>query len=181
MKTVIQSLRMNLVFILILGFIYPVIVTLAGQALFKEKAEGSFITRDGKTIGSRLIAQKFESAKYFHPRPSAIDYNPLPSGGSNLGPTSKKLQDSVVQARTNLGSSAPKEMLYASASGLDPHLSPEGAAFQVSRVAQARGFDPQKTAQLEQLVRSMTRGRDLGFLAEPVVNVLELNLALDQM
>ena len=181
MKTLIQSLRMLLVMTVLLGVVYPIVVTLIGGTVFSKQAGGSLLTKDGQVIGSELIAQKFENARYFHPRPSAGDYNPLPSGGTNLGPTSKKLQEAVAQQAKALGPNAPKEMLFASASGLDPQISPEAAKFQVAAVAQARGFDDQKRAQLDMLVDRYTQSRDLGFLGEPTVNVLMLNLAVDKL
>lgn len=181
MKYVIQSVRLMLFMTLITGVVYPVLVMLVGKLAFAEKAEGSFLTREGKVIGSSLIGQKFESPRYFKSRPSAVDYNPAPSGGTNLAPTSKKLRDSVQAARAALGDGAPKDLLYASGSGVDPHISPEAALFQVASVAKARGFDQAKADQLKALIEAQSHGRDLGFLGEPTVNVLELNLAIDRM
>lgn len=181
MKDLLRALRLLLVLSVLLGVIYPVLVTAVGGAIFPHQVGGSLITKDGQVIGSRLIAQKFEAPKYFHPRPSAIDYKPLPSGGSNQGPTSKALRDSVAGLKSTLGASAPNDALYASGSGLDPEISPANAQFQIARVVQARALTPEKTEELKTLVQSHVRGRDLGFLGEETVNVLELNLALDRM
>lgn len=181
MKTIFQSVRMLVVMTILLGVGYPLLISLIGSTVFSYKSGGSMILKDGQVIGSELIAQKFEGAKYFHPRPSAGDYNPLPSGGTNLAPTSKKLQETAAAATKALGPNAPKDLIFASGSGLDPHISPEAAQFQVKRVAEARAFDEQKTARLEALVQKETTGRGLGFLGEETVNVLNLNLAVDKL
>lgn len=181
MKILIQSLRLMLVLTILTGVVYPLAVTAVGGGLFSEKAGGSFITKQGQVVGSSLIGQKFESPRYFRSRPSGIDYNPAPSGGTNLAPTSKKLQESVQGLRKTLGDQVPKELLYASASGVDPHISPAAALYQIDAVAQGRGFDEGKKEALRQLVEVHTHGRDLGFLGEETVNVLELNLSVDKM
>ena len=177
-KFLIPAARMLTFMTLLLGLGYPVVVFLGSQLLFKENAEGALLRREGKVIGSHWIAQKFTQPQYFWPRPSAIDYNPLPSGGSNLSPDSQTLKTQVAERETQLaaGQAVPEDLLFASASGLDPEISPQAAQFQVARVAQARGIDPQK---LKTLVKRFTLGRQWGFLGEPRVNVLELNLALD--
>lgn len=143
------------------GLVYPLLVVSLGQLFFYEKAQGSL-----ESQGSRLIAQKFTGNQYFWPRPSAIDYNPLPSGGSNLGPLSPELKKVVEERRRALGGeNIPPELLFASGSGLDPHLTQEGALFQLERVATARGGDKSK---IEAYIKS-----------KRLVNVLEINLWMD--
>jgi K+-transporting ATPase ATPase C chain len=167
------AVRTSLVTLLLTGIAYPLAVTGVAQAVFRDKANGSLVKGDrGEVVGSELIGQKFSTPVYFWPRPSAVDWDAAGSGGSNLGPSSKKLHDRVAAA-----GEAPMEMVTTSASGLDPHISPHAALWQVPRVAGARGIDPQR---VRTLLDSMSEGRDLGFLGEPRVNVLLLNLALDR-
>ncbi|HET6438274.1 MAG TPA: potassium-transporting ATPase subunit KdpC [Anaeromyxobacter sp.] len=184
---VLPSLKAALVTLVLTGLAYPLLMTGAAQALFPRRAGGSLVTdATGKVVGSELLAQGFSAPGYFHPRPSAAGdkgYDPLASGGSNLGPTSKKLRDQAAQQLEALrkenpeaSGSPPVELVTASGSGLDPHLSPGAAAWQVARVARARGVAP---ARVKALVKEFTEGRDLGLLGEPRVNVLDLNLALD--
>ena len=167
--------------------IYPLVVFGIGQALFHDKANGSLIVDPGGTVrGSRLLGQQFTADKYFHSRPSAAGngYDPTSSGGSNLGPTSQKLHDSIAQnvadycAQNGLATNTPvpADAVTASGSGLDPHISVRNAELQAPRVARARGLSVEKVFEL---VRASTDGPDLGFLGEPGVNVLTLNLALD--
>jgi K+-transporting ATPase ATPase C chain len=185
-KNLITAFLMTIVTTILLGVAYPIFVTLISQALFKDKANGQIITRNGQAVGSRIIAQPFTLAKYFHPRPSAAGnngYDPTNSGGTNYASTNQKLIDRVrTDAATlqqeNPGVPVPVDLITTSASGLDPEISPAAADFQVPRVARERGL-PEST--VRDLVQKYTTQRDLGLLGEPRVNVLELNLALDDL
>jgi len=189
MKTFVTALKLIALMTIILGIVYPLVITGITQAVFPHRSNGSLLTINGKVIGSALIGQKFESERYFWSRPSAVDYNPLPSGGSNLGPTSAELSKQIIQRRSVLltangmseGAIIPLDLLFASASGLDPHVSPQAARFQISRVARARGFDRNTENQLKELIGEYTEPRTLVILGEPRVNVLKLNLALDSL
>jgi K+-transporting ATPase ATPase C chain len=167
------------------GIVYPLLITGLAQILFPDKAKGSFVLFRGKIVGSALIGQRFNSERYFWPRPSAIDYNPLPSGGSNLGPTSAELLKKVTERRksleeTNPNSGAvPVDLLFASGSGLDPHITPEAAKYQIERVARARGLDIEQKNRLIVLVKKHVESPVLGIFGEPRINVLRLNLAID--
>ena len=169
--------------------LYPLVVFGIGQVLFHDKANGSLIVDAGGVVhGSRLIGQPFTADKYFHPRPSSAGngYDPTSSGGSNLGPTSQKLRDAIAQniadyrSQNGLATNAlvPADAVTGSASGLDPHISLENAHLQADRVAKARGLKPE---QVRDLVQQYTDSADLGFLGDPGVNVLRLNLALDAL
>jgi len=178
------AIRCTLVFTVLTGGIYPLAVTGAAWALFPAQAHGSLVVRDGKVIGSTLIAQNFTKPEYFHPRPSAASYDGSSSTGSNWGPTNQKLVDRVKASLTqyrqeNPGYAGPipSDALTASASGLDPEISPANADIQADRVARTRKLDP---GAVRQVVGETTAGRWLGLIGEPRVNVLQLNLALDE-
>jgi K+-transporting ATPase ATPase C chain len=171
MKTILESLRVLLVLTALTGFAYPLVVTGIARVAFHEQATGSTGPH-----GSKLLAQKSESPKYFWPRPSAGDYATVASGASNKGPVSADLAKAIAERREKFGKDAPAELLTASGSGLDPHLSPEAAKYQAPRVAAERKIPVEK---VNALIDEHTEGPQLGFLGEPRVNVLALNLALD--
>lgn len=171
MKTILQSLRVLLVLTVLTGIAYPLVVTGIARVVFREQANGS-----AGPQGSKLLAQKTESLKYFWPRPSAGDYATVASGASNKGPTSADLAKAIAERREKFGKDAPDELLTASGSGLDPHLSPAAAKYQAVRVAVERKMSVEKVCAL---IDELTEGPQLGFLGEPRVNVLALNLALD--
>jgi K+-transporting ATPase ATPase C chain len=182
------AVRATIVTLVLTGLVYPLLMTGISQALFHRKAEGSFVTDGaGKVVGSELMAQGFSTPGYFQPRPSAAGdkgYDPLNSGGSNYGTTSKKLQERAAadverlkKENPDAPGPVPAELVTASGSGLDPHLSPEATLWQAPRVARARGVALDR---VRALVGEYTEGRDLGVLGEPRVNVLQLNLALDR-
>jgi K+-transporting ATPase ATPase C chain len=182
-KNFMISIWMTIVTTLLLGIVYPFVVTGLAQLLFPKQANGGLIMLNGKVVGSRLIGQPFSSPGYFRSRPSAAGtgYDAGNSGGSNLGPTNKMLVDRIAgdvqkaQAE-NPNAQVPMDLVTTSGSGLDPHISPEAAAFQVPRIAHERSMSE---ANVRTLIDKHTEGRQLGFLGEPRVNVLELNLDLD--
>ncbi|ABQ25429.1 potassium-transporting ATPase subunit KdpC [Geotalea uraniireducens] len=187
MKEIKPAILFFIVFTILCGGVYPAVVTSIAHAVFPKQAKGSFITdKSGREIGSALIGQPFSDARYFWPRPSAttdFGYNPMTSGGSNSGPTNpdflKTVGDRVKSLHdTGITGNIPADLVEASASGLDPHITPEAAKVQVPRVAKARGMTMEE---LKKLVDARTEDRQLGFLGEQRVNVLELNLELDKL
>ena len=183
-RNLVTALLMTIVTTVILGLAYPLIITLIAQTAFANQANGQLIERNGVAIGSRIIGQGFSKPGYFRSRPSATarPYDAANSGGSQLGPTNKKLVDGVkanVEAarKENPGVPVPVDLVTTSASGFDPHLTPAAAEFQVPRVARERGMPE---SDVRRIVRAHTEDRQLGFFGEARVNVLELNLALDR-
>ncbi len=184
-KNLVIAVRFTLVTTVLCGLIYPLVVTGLAQMLFPRRATGQPVEKNGALLGSRILGQEFQAPYYFHSRPSAAGtgYDPLASGGSNLGPTNSELirrvEERVRKWRAeNPGTPIPADLVMGSGSGLDPDISPGAAEFQVPMVARARGVSPEA---LEALVKQHIEGRQLGFLGEPRVNVLELNLALDRL
>jgi K+-transporting ATPase ATPase C chain len=186
-EQILPGLRIKIFLTILLGVVYPLAITGISQLAFPHKANGSLITVGGRVVGSEIIGQNFTKAEYFQSRPSAAGsdgYDGTSSSGSNLGPTSKKLSDRVQASvekfrkeNPDYQGPIPADLLTASASGLDPHISPDSAEAQVARVAKARNISP---SQVQQLVTQFTEGPDLGLLGEPRVNVLKLNLALNE-
>ncbi len=183
-RNLVAATLMTIVTTVLFGLVYPLVITGLAQVMFPDKANGQLIEQNGKIIGSRIIGQAFSSPGYFHSRPSAAGtgYDAANSAGTNLGPTNKKLIDMVKAAaetaqKENPGTPVPIDLVTTSASGLDPHISPAAADFQVPRIARERGMSE---VDVRRAVEAHTAGRQWGFLGEPVVNVLELNLALDR-
>jgi len=189
MKSLIISFKMFLLFTVLTGIVYPLFITGVAQTAFSGKANGSLVLMDNKVIGSRLIGQMFDTAIYFSSRPSAISYNPLPSGGSNYGLTNSKLKEQVSIRKeifityNNLDDKVevPSEMLFASASGLDPHISQNAALLQVDRIVKARNLNYNQKLQLYQLINNQTEAPQFLCLGEERINVLILNLELDKL
>jgi potassium-transporting ATPase KdpC subunit len=185
-QQLLPGFRMTLVMTVLTGLLYPGLVTGLCQLMFRDQANGSLKTVNGQAVGSALIGQPFSKPEYFHPRPSAAGngYDALASSGSNFGPTNPKLADRVKadaaafrKDNPDFHGNLPADLVTASGSGLDPHISPASAEAQVARVAHARGAS---LPEIEDIIAKHTEGRDLGFLGEPRVNVLLLNLALDR-
>jgi K+-transporting ATPase ATPase C chain len=187
MKTLFISLKIFLFFTVLTGVVYPLFVTGIAQVVFPSKANGSLIVKDNKAIGSELIGQQFDSTIYFTSRPSAVSYNPLPSGGSNFGLTNVKLKSLVAERRHQFIVSnqldsltvIPSEMLFASASGLDPHISPRAAMLQVERIVKARQFSITQRQQLLQYINDRSEMPQFLCLGEKRINVLKLNIGLN--
>jgi potassium-transporting ATPase KdpC subunit len=188
-KQTIIALKIILTMTIITGVLYPLLITTISQIAFNHKANGSMIKNNGVIIGSELIGQKFDSTIYFWSRPSAVEYNPLPSGGSNYGPTSDKLKKLMLERKTKFTSgntlqdstTIPVEMLTASASGLDPHIPPKAALMQIGRIAKARNFDASRKQRLVALVNEKMEKPQWGLFGEERINVLLLNLELDKI
>ena len=185
LKHVYPAIALTIVLTVLVGIVYPFVITGLSELLFKGKARGSLIEKEGKVIGSRLIGQPFKGTGYFHSRPSAAGsgYDASASGGTNLGPTSKTLFEEQVRGRSrqlrieNPNMEIPVDLITSSGSGLDPHISPAAAEFQIPRVAHEHRMSEDE---VRRLVDKYTEGRQFGVLGEPRVNVLELNLALDE-
>lgn len=183
------AVKLLLVMTVITGIIYPLLMTGTSQLFFAKKANGSIVMKDGIIVGSSLIGQQFDSTIYFWSRPSATNYNPIPSAASNLGPTSGKLLKQVSERRDIFlnsnrltdASQIPKEMIFASASGLDPHISPKAAFLQMDRVATSRKMNEKQRQELRQFIERKTENPRFSLLGESRINVFELNLALDNI
>lgn len=188
-KQIITSAKFLIIVTIITGILYPLLITGIANLFFSEKATGSLVKQNETVIGSTLIGQNFENPEYFHGRPSAVNYNPIPSGASNLGPLNPVLKNLVTSRKndflqTNLLSDTthlPPEMVFSSASGLDPHISPESAMMQVERVAKARGYNQTEMLKLVDLIENMTETRQFSLLGEPRINVFLLNLKTDSL
>jgi len=178
MKTILASIRMILALTLLTGAAYPLLVTGVAKVVAPRQSQGSIVERDGKVVGCALLAQKTENPRYLWPRPSAGDFATVSSAATNQGPTSAALVNAIAERKARFGENAPADLLTASGSGLDPHLSPAAAQFQAPRIAQARGLPIDA---ITSLIEKTTEGPQFGFLGEPRVNVLSLNLALDRM
>lgn len=189
MKTVSLSIRILLILSIITGVIYPFVMTQTASALFKSQANGSLTYRDNKPIGSLLIGQNFTEPGYFHPRPSAVNYQTIPSGASNLGPTSDKLKNIILSRRIELltdnkslsYSTIPNDLVTSSGSGLDPHISVNAAKIQIPRIIKSRNWPSSKEKVINQLIERYSSSQALLNGSEPYVNVLSLNLELDQI
>jgi potassium-transporting ATPase KdpC subunit len=171
------------------GIVYPIFIFGIGKIAFPEKSSGSFIEVNGNIIGSKLIAQKFDSSIYFQSRPSAIGYQPMPSGASNLGPTSNKLKENsdslknafIIKNLLPENTNVPTDAVFSSGSGIDPHISPVNALLQSERISKERNFDANKKKQLTELINKLTEKPQFGFLGETRINVLFLNIQLDKL
>jgi potassium-transporting ATPase KdpC subunit len=188
MKNLISAVRMYVVLTVVCGIVYTVIVTAIAQCLFPHRANGSLVMAGGRIVGSELLGQGFTKPEYFRGRPSSVSYDPLPSGASNLGVAGLQLKDSVAARGKEFsgtfgpasGSNVPLDMLFSSASGLDPHISPEAARVQINRIAGQRHMTLRQKEALAAMVEQSIEQPQLGFLGMPRVNVLMLNLMLDR-
>lgn len=184
MKHILSSVRVMIFFTILCGLIYPLAMTGIAQIFFKDKANGSLLSRDGQVVGSKLLGQNFERPEYFSPRPSAVSFNPLPSGGSNLGPTSEALKVLVNERREKLkknnpgAGEPPQYLVFAAASGLDPHINLEAALYQVERISKARSLSVDI---IKKLVMDHVKMRQYIIFGEETLNVLTLNMAMDNM
>jgi len=184
-----KAIKVLFIMTILTGIIYPVIITVISQLFFQREANGSLIMKKGIVVGSELIGQKFERPSFFWSRPSAIDYNPLPSGASNLGPTSEKLRTLIEKRKTDFLSAnflenstkVPLEMLTASASGLDPHISPQAVMLQVNRICKVRNFSSAEKQKLFDIIQKLTERPQLNIFGEERINILLLNLELEKM
>ncbi len=187
MKIVATAVKLLLVMTVLTGLVYPLCITAIAGIFFSQEAGGSLLKRGDELIGSELIGQEFTDEKYFWSRPSGIRYNPLPSGGSNLGPTSADLKAAVEQRRVQLryteveNPEIPVDLLCASGSGLDPHISPEAARYQIERILRARGLDHSYKTIFNKMIDNCTEPLTWQLLGQPRVSVLKLNLALDSL
>jgi K+-transporting ATPase ATPase C chain len=188
-KIILTSFTSLILFTIITGIIYPLLITGISNLLFPYQSKGSLITENGKIVGSELIAQGFSGDKYFHPRPSAIDYNPMPSGATNFGPTSDTLKRLTELRRKEFadsnfvppGTYIPDDAIFSSGSGVDPEISVENAKLQINRIVKARNFDENKQKALEELINRLTNKPQFGILGETRINVLKLNINLDKI
>lgn len=189
MKNLIISLKLFIILTVITGIIYPLLIMCIAQTVFPDKSNGSMIKLNSNIVGSELIGQKFTGPEFFWGRPSAIDYNPMPSGASNLNPVGQLIKeqikiriDSIYKYQGYISlTQIPKDLIFASASGVDPHISPEAAYFQVDRISEARNFNEEQKNKLIELINKSIESPDLYIFGEPRVNVLLLNLKLNQL
>jgi K+-transporting ATPase ATPase C chain len=188
-RQIFTGIKLLFVFTLLTGLFYPIIITFFAQLVYPYKALGSFKENKGLIVGSELIAQKFTGSQYFWPRPSAINYQPMPSGATNLSQTSSILKNEYDKRKTifihmnslDSTSSIPKEMLFSSASGVDPHISPEAAYLQAGRIVKERYFNAEQEIKLNKLIETLIEKPQLGFLGKRIINVFILNLELDKI
>ncbi len=179
MKALWQNLSLFLVLTLITGGLYPLFVTTLAQLSFNDKSHGSLVKEGDRVVGSTLIAQKFSKPEYFWARPSAGNYETVASSASNLGPSSQQLKNQIAERRAKMTPDVPEDLITTSASGLDPHISPAAAFYQIARVAKARNFNTEQSQKLTELVHALTEKPQYALFGESRINVLALNLALD--
>jgi potassium-transporting ATPase KdpC subunit len=189
MKNLIISIKLFFLLTIITSILYPLVITLFANSVYPQKSNGSMIIKDKEIIGSELIGQQFSRPEYFWGRPSAINYNPMPSGGSNLNPVGSLIKEQIQTRIDTIKkyqgdatiNEVPKDLLFASASGVDPHISPEAAYFQVDRVVEARKFGPEQKNKLIELIKKSIESPDLFIFGELRINVLVINLKLDNL